>query len=524
MTTLTQSEGTNPLAFANVVWRAKWLLLVAVVVAGVATYAWSSSRAERYSATSTLYIESATGTNPLLGASASVQPDRVTRNQAELIVSPAVAARAAELAGLDLSPGDMLDAVKAEPSVGSDFIAVTGEGASAAAAAAIANAFTDAFIDTTRETGRRRLADTLRELQDQLAELPRQGGALAQAQRATLTEQIRDVRLASTFPATPVRQIDAARAPSHPDSPRPKRDALFGAVIALFLALGLALVRDRTDTRIRDLDDVGRAYPYPILTVVPHAPEGSPSAAGVPFVPPVLREPFRTLRTNLQLDAVDRPLRRLLITSAVPGEGKTCTVRNLALTYAEAGVNVVVVEADLRRPTLTAAFGVPDAPLGIVDVMSGRADAEQILIDIPVGGLEELGYSPGTVRLAPSGATPPNPPSLLASERFREFLDRIVDPDDVVLIDTPPLTSVSDAMTIAHLADGVIVIVRVGKTDRRAADIARDQIERVSGVRITGVVANAVEQSQSSYATSYGYGYEETARPPFEGIASEKRQ
>jgi Mrp family chromosome partitioning ATPase len=244
-------------------------------------------------------------------------------------------------------------------------------------------------------------------------------------------------------------------------------------------------------------------------------------------VPDALREPFRSLRTNLQLASLDTSIKRLVVTSAVSGEGKSTVVRNLALTYREWGLSVAVLEADLRRPTLSAAFAVEPGPPGLTAVLTGECDLEDALIDIdfdiasleyldkvrvgdeteqsPAGGAKTASAS--KLVLLHSGEAPPNPQAVLAADKMRQVVDQLSERFDIVLIDTPPLLAVSDAIPLLPQSDGVILVTRVGVTERPAAQRAVAAAQLDPSVDVLGVVANDVtSQPGSRYGYGYGYG------------------
>jgi len=295
----------------------------------------------------------------------------------------------------------------------------------------------------------------------------------------------------------------------------------------LGLALALAFGLDRFDGRIRNLDEVSRVYGTPLLSSIPHAATPVEIHDGKPAVPDALREPFRSLRTNLQFASLDDPLKVIAVASAMSGDGKSTVVRNLALTYREWGLSVVVLEADLRRPTLKRTFAVESGAGGLTSVLTGDCKLEDALIDIDfdTASLEYLEKvrvsseaeqsrfaqpatpSSGRLVLLPSGNTPPNPQAVLAADKMRHVVEQLSKRFEIVLIDTPPLLVVSDAIPLLSQADGVILVTRVGMTDRRSAQRAVAATQLDPSVTVLGVVANDLA-SQPGYGYGYGYGYD----------------
>jgi Mrp family chromosome partitioning ATPase len=311
-----------------------------------------------------------------------------------------------------------------------------------------------------------------------------------------------------------------------PFTPKTKRDAAFALAISLGLALALAFGLERFDRRIKSADEVAEAYGVPLLSVIPHASSvvDTRDPDGKAAVPTALREAFRSLRTNVQLASLERPVKRILVASAISGEGKSMIIRNLALTYREWGLSVAVFEADLRRPSLRRYFGLEPGNDGLTSVLTGDLDIEDVLIDIEVD-VASLDYldkvrdvraaeprppSGATTAhssrfvLLPGGETPPNPQAVLAAEKTSQVLEWLSERFDVVLIDTPPLLAVTDAIPLLPLSDGVVLVTRLGKTEHGSGrrTVALAQLD--PSVTVLGVVANDLP-IQSGYG--YGYGY-----------------
>ncbi len=199
-------------------------------------------------------------------------------------------------------------------------------------------------------------------------------------------------------------------------------------------------------------------------------------------------EAYRTLRNNVQLSNVDNPVRSLLVSSASQDEGKSTTLANLGVTFAQAGNRVVLVDCDLRRPTLHKLFGVPNDK-GLTSMLLADQSAALPLLGTPVEGL----------RLLPSGPPPPNPSELLGSKRLEAAIARLQEEADLLLFDSPPVLAVSDAAVLARRVDDVLLVVSAGKTKRDQASRARQVFDR-TGARILGVVLNNARLDASVYS------------------------
>lgn len=199
-------------------------------------------------------------------------------------------------------------------------------------------------------------------------------------------------------------------------------------------------------------------------------------------------EAYRTLRTNIQFSSLDKPLRTLLATSSAPDEGKSTTIANLAITMAQSEQRVILVDCDLRRPTLHALFGLPNDS-GLTSLILAQEDADLPLCDVGVPGLS----------LLTSGPLPPRPADILGSRRMESVIARLRAEADVVLFDTPPVGAVTDAAVLATRVDGVLLVFQAGKTSRERGRQARQILEKVKA-NIIGVVLN-------NAAVERGYGY-----------------
>jgi non-specific protein-tyrosine kinase len=341
------------------------------------------------------------------------------------------------------------------------------------------------------------------------------------------------------FPTNPAQQIDPALPPSSPSSPKPVRNALFAFILALVGAIALAYGLERFDRRLRNPEELEEAYASPLLAVLPHSDDPGRLADGAAALSRDFREPFRTLRTNIELAAVDVPPRTILVSSAMPGEGKSTVVRNLSLAFHEAGKRVAVVDLDLRHPALQKLFGVRIGP-GVTDVLRRDKTLDEVML--PIGtGLPELddlldfngsehrkpngsnGHGVGTIHpaglvLLLGGATPANPPAVLASNRLVQILDELRDRFDIVLIDSAPVLAVTDTVPLLRYADATLFVGRLGVTTRDTAKRLADFVARVPDLNMLGVVANDLSRLEAgTYGYGYGYGYDPAAKKPRRG-------
>jgi len=282
------------------------------------------------------------------------------------------------------------------------------------------------------------------------------------------------------------------------------RNALIGLFAGLVLGIGLALALDRLDRRIRHRGDAEAILERPILGVIPESRALAGKGKEALVLSGQESDAFRTLRTNLRYFAIDREIRSLLITSSAPGDGKSTVARYLATTAAAANDRTVLLEADLRRPGLTASL--PDLHgRGLSDVLAGNAALADVIQKRPLlrGGRPITGR---TLDIVTSGPVPPNPTDLLESERMGSIVAELERLYDLVIIDTSPITVVPDAIPIMTRVSGVLVVIRERKSTRTGVRHLRKQLDNL-GISPLGIVINGAARSEETgYSGYYGYG------------------
>ena len=321
--------------------------------------------------------------------------------------------------------------------------------------------------------------------------------AIAQALETTFPELVQQLDQGVTGTGdTPNVSLEPVSGPGvspNPVSPKPKLYIGLGVLAGLLVGLFGAALRERFDTAVRSIDDLRDITDTPVLAAVPedNTAKTSPLVWGSRAVSQ-RAEAYRRLRTSLQFADVDNPVRVIVVTSAMPSEGKSSTSVNLALSFADSGKRTVVIEADLRRPRLADYFEV-DRSVGLVDVLAGTADLQHVLQPWGNTGLFVL----------PSGSIPPNPSELLGSRNMRALLAKLRDTFDVVVIDTPPVLPVTDAAVAATNADGIVFVVSYGRTKRAQVAASFEQLQAVGG-RIIGTVFNMSPAKKKAGYGSYG--------------------
>jgi non-specific protein-tyrosine kinase len=294
-----------------------------------------------------------------------------------------------------------------------------------------------------------------------------------------------------------VMVVDQPTVPSAPVSPRPLVNVAYGALIALFVGVGSIFLRDRLDTTVKTSEMLQRLSQSYTLGIIHYekAARRRPLIAGDGTSSP-RSEAYRSLSASLQFIDIDRQRKSLVITSCLPHEGKSSTAANLAITLAQAGRRVMVIDGNLRRPRIRDYFGIEGA-VGLTDVLLGKVGLGEA-----IHRREDL-----DLHVLPSGQIPPNPSELLGSRRMGHVLDELTKGYDMVIIDAPPLPAGTDAATLAAACGGAIIVVRYGKTRQEHVVHARELLSSVDA-RMLGTVLNAVPAKVDRYDHGYGYGAE----------------
>jgi succinoglycan biosynthesis transport protein ExoP len=320
-----------------------------------------------------------------------------------------------------------------------------------------------------------------------------------------LRSQLQLSRISESADGGTVRIIDDAVMPTFAISPNRKRDFYLYLLAGIVLGIGLALLVERLDDSVRSPLELSERYGTAVLGMIP-AIKPNEIAATTPAMSvsrvithadprsPVA-EAYRSLRTNLAFARSQRPLRSLALTSPGPSDGKSTTVANLAITFAQQGQRTLLVDADLRRAVLDRTFGVPRTP-GLTDVIIGERPIADAVHETQVPNLFVM----------TSGQLPPNPSELLGSAAMREQLQRMMEQFDMVLFDSPPLLAVTDAAVLSTLVDATVLIARMGATARKGLWRALSQLRAVHA-NLLGTVLNDVRADIGAYYGGYSYYY-----------------
>lgn len=359
------------------------------------------------------------------------------------------------------------------------------------------------------------LDTTARELADQISttvppetlileitvtdEDPAQAAAIANATSQSLSTQVSALDTSGEEPTVELTVIAPATEPASPASPSIPRNLAIGFVLAVLAGVAIAIMRDLLDNRVRRPDDIEKLFEQPVIAAIP----ASKDAKHLPLVSAqhprsMQAEAYRSLRTNLQFLGLTSENRSVLLTSSLPGEGKTSSAINLAHVITQAGNRVLLIDADLRRPSVAEYLGL-EGSAGLTTVLIGEADIEDVAQPLETEGLEALA----------SGPIPPNPSELLGSKNMQNLLKDAMAKYDYVVVDTAPLLAVTDAVVLSHYVGGTVVVAQSERVRKPQLGQALDKLEAVEA-RVLGIILNRVHGGSRG---AYYYSYSSDALP-----------
>jgi capsular exopolysaccharide synthesis family protein len=492
----TPRSGPLDRAFGSVLSH-RWVVLICLIAGIGGAIAVTLNEGSQYTATAEVQLLNP----PQAGAATPQPPDRAAATGRQLLELPAVAQAAARRLGGGTTAGYVQDHIDVGSPGKGDVVPVKGQAGSSRRAQQLANAYADSYIAVRRRTDAAQAAAALDTARAELAALPPadQNGPAGAALRARVAQ----LRAASASPAPAASVVQPATAPSSSHAQHLVRNLAIGLGAAIIVGFLLAWLLDRFDRRLKTVEQVEQIYELPVLARIPRSRSygkrgrrGQADALSTTLGFSEEAESFRALRANLRYFNVDRPIRSVLVVSPQSGDGKSTIARHLAITMASMGDSVVLVDADLRKPD-EAGRGYED---GLSLVIAGF-ELDQALIEVPITFDAVTEQSRMLVEL-PSGPLPPNPSELLESARMRWLIHELEARYDVVIIDSPALMTVSDALSLVPEASGVLVVSALDRTTRNSALDLKKQIALLHG-RPLGVVANFWAGQKSEYYYRY---------------------
>ncbi|MHB1537092.1 MAG: tyrosine-protein kinase domain-containing protein [Solirubrobacteraceae bacterium] len=461
-----------------------------VVVACVAVAAIHATRSAKvYKATASVAFQSTSPANAALGVSSggSAEPQREANTEVLKAHSPEVARKVAAKLGLGSSPTELLKEVQAEVAPTADVINIIAATGDPAKAANLANAFAEQYIAFKQESELSGISAAEASLRTQIQSRPP-----GSAERSTLEQSAQRLDELRATAGGSTNIIGRAAVPASPSGTTFATWIVIGLLAGIGTVLLLVFFLESLDRRLRSIEQFEREYRASALTVVPRSAFREQGA--VDRIAHL--EPYRMLRSALEFAAAARPLKTLLVTSAVAGEGKTTVAVDLAHTVALSGKCTILVEMDLRQPTIAQHFDLPDSG-GLTAALLGSDAVEQLLVR-PLVEVPQLW-------VLPAGRLPHNPAELLGSQRMTDVLRQLREMADIVILDMPPLTVVADAqiMLNSDAVDGALLVARVDRTRRDEVRRARAILNQHAVAPIGLVIAGT--RGAHAYGGKYGY-------------------
>ena len=520
--------------YLHILRRRLWIVLLAVVVVPAAAVALALRQSPLYESSADVLLHyqslpsSLSGVNDPNTYAFYIDPAQVINTSLQVAGLPIVTQRVA--AALRRSGVTTVGSMGAYEVGNTNLIRFTSTAGNPGVSAATATAYAREFTRYYEQLDTQAITQAINGLRKRVADLQSQGTAAARQEALSLQSkisQLETLMALQTSTATVVREASGAAK----IRPTPRKYGILGIGLGLVLGVGLAFLRDAFDTRLRSSADIGAALKLPLLGRIPPPPRrverehqlvmlGDPTGTGA--------DACRRLRMNLEFASIGKPAQVVMVTSALPKEGKSTTVANLGVAMALAGKSVALVDLDLHRPMLSRFFRLDGAQQGMTGVVLGLVSVDEALVEVrPDGrGPDALGpsrnghvpangvsaaaaaaRSNGSLVVLPTGALPPDPGEFVGLEGVRHVVAALRERFDAVLIDVPPLLALGDGLTIAGFSDAVMVVVRSDLAKRPIEHELAAMLSRMPAVKLGFVLCGDSGLETKSYV--YGqYGYE----------------
>lgn len=506
------------LRYLSAIKRRGWIVLLAMVVAGAAAYLIAHRETPTYRASSQVLI-TASDLSVFGGGAGGNQNSaqsqaRYVATQAQVASTPAVTLGATKLLHPPLSISEIHSMLTVAANPATNVLTFSATDASPAVAANVANAQAAAFVIYRKTQDISIINTALRSVSAQIDDVNNQINALKASGQGTspsLTSELTKLvsKRSGYENMLAVDNKGDAVVAQHATSasqvtPDIKKDVLLGVGVGLLLGVGLAVLRELLDTKVRASDEVTSGLGLPLLArlATPGRKLRDPRTVVMLSGSPEDGEQYRKLRLNTEFANLNVKARSIVITSSLAGEGKSTTVANLGAAFALTGKRVVLLDLDLRRPMLSEFFGVPGEP-GVTGVMLGHVRLDDALVQVNLSG-KTVGIDAGELYILPSGPIPPNPAEFIETPGFGQLIDDLTGISDIVLIDSAPLLPVSDTIALSRIVDAMVVIARATVVTRPALRELKRVLSTCGAAKLGVVLTGAESEPGYGYSSYYG--------------------
>jgi succinoglycan biosynthesis transport protein ExoP len=520
-----RAEHSGVREYLNVLRRRKWLVLGSMVVGPALAVSLSLQQSPLYQGTAEVLLghlnlaASLTGQQDLTPL---LDPARLAQTQADVAEVPTVAARTLKATGLThRTPAQFLSQSSVTAKQNADILEFRVSDKDRLLASRLASEYAHQFTIYRHELDTTALTRARQEVGQRLAQLEANGQQKS-ALYATLAgkdQELRTMEALQTANAYVVREAGNASQ----IRPRPARDGVLGLLFGLLVGIGLVLLREALDVRVRTSDGIGERLGMPLLARIPRPHKNVARRNRLTMIErpnSTESEAFRMLRTNLEFVNLERGARTIMVTSALEGEGKSTTVSNLAIALARAGRKVVLADFDLRRPFIHKFFDLGEAP-GLTQVALGLASLDEAVVPIaltpsPVADAQNgnarktragngAAQVAGVLEVIGCGPIPPNPGEFIGTAALAQVIEQLAARAEIVLIDSPPLLGLGDGLTLSTRVDAMLIVVRLERARRPILNELRRVTETCPSPALGFLVTDAA--SEEGYGYGYRYGY-----------------
>lgn len=442
-----------------ILWRGKWLIAGSLCACFVLALIITKTSQKVYAASAVIQVNA-----PAQSTTDTFQNQQASQGLAKTLATQItdrnfLAKISGRVANGRYGVGELSQRIAASAIQDTTLVRITVEEDSPPAAASLASDVTQAFLQAVRQDAVARNVEQAREIQDEISHITSEitrlkssGGDLQKIESdqlalKALTDQLAQIRGDSARQAGGLSLLAPPTASPAPIRPRPVLNMAAGVMLGLLLGILLAWLRSRLDRALRSPDEAEELLAVPVLAAIPLRKRYSLEDG-------ILSEAYDVLRANLAFLSLDQAMHVITFTSFNPGEGKTSSVEGLAYAAVRGGMSVLLIDGDVRTNNLSMRFGARGLP-GLTSVLVGNSTLEDSVLEIVPG-----------LSLLPAGPTPPNPPSLLSSGRMRELMAEVRHRHSLVIVDSPPVAHLADASILASISDGIVLVSRVGVTNR----------------------------------------------------------